>query len=187
MAKRGSIGKPNMYVETKIVNAQEECVQAGQQGELLLKGPNVTPGYYKNSEATAASFAGDWFRTGDIVRTDEDGFLYVVDRIKNMYISGGENVYPAEVEKTISQHPAVQAVAIVGIPDPKWGESGKAFVSLYEGTTLTLEAMRQFCQNKLSRYKIPKNLEILDELPKTDSGKIDRKRLKAWEEVNDSL
>ncbi|GCD76820.1 acid--CoA ligase [Thermaurantimonas aggregans] len=176
--KRGSIGFVNFYVEYKLVDGEGNTVNGKGTGELWLKGPIVTPGFWKNDEATRSSISEGWFKTGDILRRDEEGYLYVVDRIKNMYISGGENVYPAEVEKYILTHEAVAEVAVIGVPDEKWGETGKAFISLKPGYTLDYPALKAFCEKGLAKYKIPKHLVILESLPKSDTGKIDRKKLK---------
>lgn len=183
VTKQGSIGTPNFYINTKIVDDEGNIVDDEGTGELLLSGPNVTPGYWKNENATRETIVDGWFHTGDVVKRDSDGFLYVVDRIKNMYISGGENVYPAQVEHILGQHPKIDEIAIIGVPDEKWGESGKAFVVLKKGESFSLEEMREYCLDKLAKYKIPKHLEIISELPKNVAGKIDRKRLnkgKKW-------
>lgn len=176
--KKGSIGRANFYVQTKVVNEQGEEVAPNESGELLLKGPMVTPGYWENQEATDKAIKDGWFYTGDRVVQDEDGYFYVVDRIKNMFISGGENVYPAEVERILIQHEAVSEVVVIGVPHEKWGEVGKAFVVLNDHQTFDLETLQSFCHQKLSKFKIPKHLEILEALPKNASGKIDRKSLK---------
>lgn len=176
--KAGSIGKPNFYYKWKLVDENGNTRAANEPGELLLKGPNVMPGYWRNPEATAETIVDGWFHTGDIMRFDEDGFLFVIDRIKNMYISGAENVYPAEVEYLLRSHPGLEAVAIIGVPDEKWGESGMAFVVAKPGQTLSQPAITGFCEGKLARYKIPKYVVMLNELPKNDAGKIDRKKLK---------
>lgn len=176
--KKGSIGRANFYVQTKVVNEKGEEVAPNESGELLLKGPMVTPGYWENQEATDKAIKDGWFYTGDRVVQDEDGYFYVVDRIKNMFISGGENVYPAEVERILIQHEAVSEVVVIGVPHEKWGEVGKAFVVLNDHQTFDLETLQSFCHQKLSKFKIPKHLEILEALPKNASGKIDRKSLK---------
>ncbi|MCB0664076.1 MAG: AMP-binding protein, partial [Saprospiraceae bacterium] len=126
--KIGSIGRANYYVETKVVRPNGEICETNEAGELLLKGPMVTPGYWNNEEGTAKSFEGDWFKTGDMVKKDAEGMFYVVDRIKNMFISGGENVYPAEIERVLQGHPAVKQAVVIGMPDAKWGEVGKAII-----------------------------------------------------------
>lgn len=176
--KKGSIGTINFYYQAKLVNDKTHEAAAGESGELWLKAPTVTPGYWKNPDATAEALHDGWFRTGDVVKKDSEGYYYVIDRIKNMYISGGENVYPAEVEHMIRQHPAVSQVAIIGVPDEKWGETGKAFVVLREESQLTAAELTAYCLEKVAKYKIPKHIVFLDELPENDAGKIDRKRLK---------
>jgi fatty-acyl-CoA synthase len=152
-----------------------------EAGELLVRGPMVTPGYWKKPEATREAFCGDWFCTGDIARRDAEGYYYIVDRKKNMYISGGENVYPAEVERVLYTHEAVAEAAVIGVPDAQWGEVGKAFVVLkspQNASNLDAEAIRRFCRERLAAYKVPKYVEFLEELPKNDAGKINRKILR---------
>lgn len=183
--KRGSIGFPNFYVDAKIVGENGRELGANQPGELWLSSPVVTPGYWRKPEETARAISDGWFHTGDMVQKDDEGFFYVVDRKKNMFISGGENVYPAEVERFLYSHPAVKEVAVIGVPDEKWGEVGKAFISLQEGQSLAEEEVSAFCTGQLAKYKIPKHVEIVAELPKNDAGKIDRLALKR-NEVNES-
>ena len=173
--KKGSIGRPNFYVETKIV---DENGQKSQNGELLLRGPMVTPGYWRNEEATQNSLKNGWFYTGDRVRQDEEGYLYVVDRIKNMYISGGENIYPAEIERVILTHPSVSEAAVIGVADEKWGEVGKAFIVTKQNTPVSGEDIIGFLQEQLAKFKIPKYITFLAALPKSDTGKINKKQLK---------
>ena len=176
--KKGSIGRPNFYVETRIVdiNGQEQPVD--EAGELLLRGPMVTPGYWRNEEATRKAIVDGWFHTGDMVRLDEEGYLFVVDRIKNMFISGGENVYPAEVERVLLSHGGVAEAAVVGVPDAKWGEVGKAFVVPKSGMRMAEDELMAYCQSMLARFKVPKYIIFVDELPKNDTGKINRAALK---------
>ncbi|MBU2492936.1 MAG: AMP-binding protein [Bacteroidetes bacterium] len=176
--KQGSIGTPNFYYNTKIVDADEKEIVNEGVGELALKGPTVTPGYWKNDVATKESIKNGWFFTGDIVRRDKEGFLFVVDRIKNMYISGGENVYPAEVEHVLLNHPKIKDAAIIGIPDEKWGETGKAFIVKNELSDLKEEDIINYCVERLAKYKVPKHIRFLTSLPTNDAGKIDRKKLK---------
>jgi fatty-acyl-CoA synthase len=176
--KKGSIGTMNFYYDAKLVNKDFETVKPGEIGELVLSGPTVTPGYWKNEQATIDTIENGWFHTGDLMTMDEEGFYYVVDRIKNMYISGGENVYPAEVEHIILSHQAIAEVAIIGVPDEKWGESGKAFVILKSGHNFNQQEMFDYCVERMAKYKVPKHWQVMDELPKNDAGKIDRKRLK---------
>jgi len=176
--KIGSIGKPNFYVEYKLVNEQNETVPTGEIGEFCLKGPMCTPGYWQNPEATEKALVEGWFHTGDLVREDTEGYLYVVDRKKSMFISGGENVYPAEVERVIRQLPAVDEAAVVGVQDAQWGEVGKAFVSMKPGHPFDEARLKAHCLAHLAKYKVPKHWVALDVLPKNDSGKLDRKQLK---------
>ena len=142
--KLGSIGTPNFYIETKIVDESGKAILGEGKGEFLLKGPNVTPGYWKNESDTKTTIKDGWFATGDVVTRDSEGFLYVVDRLKNMYISGGENVYPAEVEHMLRSHPEINDVAIIGIPDAKWGESGKAFIVKEKSSKLTEDGVKKY-------------------------------------------
>ncbi|MEQ8703917.1 MAG: long-chain fatty acid--CoA ligase [Phaeodactylibacter sp.] len=177
--KKGSIGRPNYYVQTRIVDAQGRDTAQGEAGELWLKGPMVTPGYWQNEAATQKSMTDGWFHTGDMVRADEGHYFFVVDRIKNMYISGGENVYPAEVERVLQAHPDVAEAAVIGVPDEKWGESGRAFVVLKAGAAaVEVEALRTYCKAHLAKFKVPREVVFLPELPKNDTGKINRTALK---------
>jgi fatty-acyl-CoA synthase len=179
ISKKGSIGRPNFYVKVRIVDADGRDVDQGEAGELLLKGPMVTPGYWQNEAATKKTITDGWFRTGDMVRVDEAHYYYVVDRIKNMYISGGENVYPAEVERVLQAHPAVAEAAVVGVPDEKWGESGLAFVVLHaQAKAIDEQALRAHCKASLAKFKVPRDVVFLEELPKNDTGKINRSALR---------
>jgi fatty-acyl-CoA synthase len=175
--KRGSIGFPNFYVQTKLMNESGIEVDFEEKGELWIKGPVVTQGYWKNAAETDKTIVDGWFRTGDILIKDKEGYLYVVDRIKNMFISGGENVYPAEVEKCIQNHPEIKEACVIGVLDGKWGEVGKAFLVFKNGTG-TIADVSSFCGKYLAKYKVPKHFEVMKELPKNDTGKIDRKSLK---------
>ncbi len=176
--KKGSIGRPNFYVRIRIADPESGAeMPPNQAGELLLQGPMMTPGYWKNEEATRSAIVDGWFHTGDMVVQDEEGYLYVVDRIKNMFISGGENVYPAEVERVLLQHPGVAEACVVGIPHEKWGEVGRAFI-VKKDPGLTESALLDFCQGKIAKFKIPKSVVFLEELPKNDTGKINRLALK---------
>ena len=172
--KKGSIGRPNFYVQIKIVD--KETCEVSKCGELLLRGPMVTPGYWKDKTATKEAIKDGWFHTGDVVETDEQDYLYVVDRYKNMYISGGENVYPAEVERVLCKHPAIIEAAVVSIKDNKWGEVGKAFI--VSNSKLSENEILAFCKEHLAKFKIPKQILFLKELPKNDTGKVNRIILK---------
>lgn len=175
--KIGSIGFPNFYLETRLVDAEGKEVFGAGTGELWLKGDVVTPGYWKHPEATAKAITAGWFHTGDLLRRDEEGYLYVVDRLKNMFISGGENVYPAEIEKYLLTHPAISEAVVVGVPDEKWGEVGKAFIVLKKEFVLSAEQLKAYCIGELAKFKVPKSFVFVAEIPKNDSGKIDRKKL----------
>lgn len=184
--KKGSIGRPNFYVGIRIVDEQGCDVPPGVQGELWLHGPMQTPGYWRNPEGTRNAFSpdGKWFRTGDLVVQDKEHYLYVVDRVKNMIKSGGENIYPAEIERVLVQHPAVAEACVVGATDEKWGEVGRAFVVLKPGLTTDAENIQSFCREHLAKFKVPKYIEFTPELPKNDAGKINRKLLKTLPQVN---
>lgn len=187
--KIGSIGFANFYIETRIVetvadvdgNAIDRDVADGEVGELILRGPVCTPGYWKNEAATREAIVDGWFHTGDLVRRDSEGYFYVAGRKKDMFISGGENVYPVEVERVLSQHPAVREVAVIGVPDARWGEVGCAFVAskgVQHDADQFLAELVRYCSDKLAKYKIPKQLRLVPELPKGDSGKILKRTLR---------
>lgn len=177
IAKRGSIGFPNFYIEARVVDEDERECPPDVVGELWLRSEVVTPGYWRNPEATAAAITDGWFHTGDMVRVDAEGFTFVMDRKKNMYISGGENVYPAEVEAALDAHEAIRESAVIGVPHPKWGETGHAFLVLHEDRNLDSEAVLQFCLDRLAKFKIPKHVTFVRKLPRNDAGKIDRAAL----------
>lgn len=176
--KMGSIGFPNFYIEARVVDDRGRELPAGEVGELILRGPVAMSGYWKNPAATADVLRDGWLHTGDLVRRDEEGYFFVVGRKKEMFISGGENVYPAEVEKVLRQVPGVREVAVVGVPHEKWGECGRAFLSAEMGTSLNSDVLRDFCQHHLAKFKIPEQFVVLADLPKTDSGKIAKKMLR---------
>jgi fatty-acyl-CoA synthase len=148
-------------------------------GELCIRGGNVTTGYWNQPEATTEAIVEGWLHSGDAAKYDDDGYYYIVDRWKDMFISGGENVYPAEVENVIYEHPAVAEVAIIGVPHPKWQEVGKAIVVVKEGCELTEGEIIAFCQDKLARYKIPKSVKFIGELPRTAAGKVLKRELRS--------
>jgi fatty-acyl-CoA synthase len=168
----GSAGKPALFTEMKIMKSETEEAAPGEQGEIWMRGANVTTGYWRRPEANAEAFVDGWLRSGDIGRMDEDGYITIEDRIKDMYISGGENVYPAEVESVLYMLPEVAEAAVIGLPDPKWGETGCAVVVLKPGETLDLAAVQHHCKGHLARYKHPSRLEIRNELPRNATGKI---------------
>ncbi len=145
---------------------------------MLIKGPGVTPGYWQLPEVTAQTIVDGWLHSGDVALRDEDGYYYIVDRVKDMYISGGENVYPAEVENVIFEIPKVAEVAVIGVPDDKWGEVGRAIVVVKPGQTLAEQEVIDFCRAKLARYKTPKSVVFIDKLPRNAAGKVVKGELK---------
>ncbi|WP_066367275.1 acyl-CoA synthetase [Herbidospora mongoliensis] len=177
--RAGSAGVPVFFAEVRVARPDLATAPAGEPGEVLIRGPNVTPGYWRDPAATAAALTGDgWFRSGDIGVMDAEGHLTIVDRVKDMYISGGENVYPAEVEGVLFTHPAVAEAAVVGMPDQKWGEAGRAFVVLRPGAVVDPGELADFLRTRLAKYKIPARFEIVDSLPRTGSGKIRKTELR---------
>jgi fatty-acyl-CoA synthase len=178
--KRGSIGFFNFYIEGKIVDDQGQKVPSGNVGELWLSGPNVTPGYWNLAEANAKSLVDGWFKTGDLVRMDDEGYIYVEGRKKEMYISGGENVYPREIEKVLQENPAVSEAAVIGVPHEKWGETGAAFVCLKPGQKANEADLLAHCAKYLAKFKIPKHLLFLEALPKNATGKVDKQQLNTF-------
>jgi fatty-acyl-CoA synthase len=180
VAKAGSAGRPLFFSDIRIVDKSNNDVKPGEQGELLIGGPTVFSGYWKNQKATREAIDNrGYFHTGDIVRRDAEGFVFVVEREKEVVISGGENIYPAEVDGVISRHPCVAEVAVIGIPDAKWGERPIAVIVPKDGKVVTTDEIRQFCTGKLAKYKIPDRVELTDSLPHTGPGKIARWQLKA--------
>jgi len=178
-AKAGSVGVPAAYMNVRIVGQDGRDVRPGEVGELWLRGPSVTPGYWKDSRATRAAFTNGWLRSGDASRADEDGFHVMVDRWKDMYISGGENVYPAEIEGVLLQFDAVREAAVVGVPDTRWGEVGVAFLVMANDAPFVPDAVLAFCRSRLAGYKLPKELHVVDELPRTASGKVKKDLLRS--------
>jgi fatty-acyl-CoA synthase len=171
--KLGSAGHALMHVGLRIGDAAGRELPRGTRGEILVRGPGVTPGYWRDDEATAAALTADgWLRSGDAGLMTEDGTLYVVDRLKDMYISGGENVYPAEVEDVIDSFEEVSLSAVIGIPDPRWGEVGCAFVQLRPGRTLTEAAVLERCRERLAHFKAPRSVRFVDVLPMSPQGKV---------------
>jgi len=177
--KAGSIGRPNFFVDAQIVDDENNFLGPGEEGELVLKGPSYCSGYFNNPKGTAEAVdARGYFHTGDIARYDAEGYFYIIDRKKDMFISGGENVYPAEIEKVLYQHPAVHMCAVIGLPDPKWGEVGKACVVFKPGSSTTESELLQFMTDRLAKYKVPKSVSFLPELPISAAGKILKRELK---------
>lgn len=171
--KLGSAGQPPIYSDTRIVDVDNRELPPGERGEICLRGPNIMKGYWNRPDATAEAIDSEgWFHSGDIGYVDEDGFLYICDRLKDMVISGGENVYPAEVEGVLYQHEAVAEVAVIGLPDERWGEAVTAVAALHPETALTLEQLREFAESRLARYKLPLRLHLVDALPRNPAGKV---------------
>jgi len=170
--KLGSVGRVIPTVSARIVDDEMNDVPIGEVGEIVYRGPSLMSGYWNNPQATAEAFAGGWFHSGDLVRRDEEGYIWVVDRKKDMIISGGENIYCAEVENVLASHPSIAEVAVIGRPDEKWGEVPVAVVALAAGDTLTVEEVQEFLNDKLARYKHPKAIEIVEALPRNPAGKV---------------
>jgi fatty-acyl-CoA synthase len=176
--KIGSTGKTLMHTEMRIVDDEGNDCPPNTVGELWVAGPNITPGYWNRPDATAASFSGRWLKTGDAARADEEGFVYIVDRWKDMYISGGENVYPAEVENALYQLPQVAEAAVIGMPSEKWGEVGLAVLVLKPGQTLDRNTVTAWCSERLARFKVPADIAIIDALPRNATGKVLKRELR---------
>lgn len=176
LSKIGSVGRPKPTAELRIDGVPDGAVG---QGEMQLRGPLITPGYLDDAKKTADAFTADgWFKTGDVAHRDADGYLYIVDRIKDMYISGGENVYPAEVEKILNGHPAILESAVIGVPDDKWGEAGKGFLLLRPDQSIDPGSLNAWCRDFIAAYKIPATFELVDDFPRTASGKIRKPELR---------
>jgi len=181
--KLTSCGRPCPGIDVRIVDPAGKEVETGKTGELVARGANIMRGYWNNADETQAAFRNGFFRTGDVGYQDQNGYFYILDRLKDMIVTGGENVYSGEVEAVIYAHPAVREVAVFGIPDPKWGEIVKAVVVLKPGKTLTAEKLIAFCRQSLANFKVPRNIEFSQtELPKSGSGKILKRFLRdtAW-------
>lgn len=176
--KIGSVGKPVVQLRVRIVDDQGEDIPPGQLGEIVLRGPKVFKGYWKNPEATAEALKNGWFHTGDIGRLDPEGYLYIEDRKKDIIISGGENISSLEVERVIYELPQVLETAVVGIPHPKWLEVPKAYVVVGKGATLTADEIIAHCSKKLAKFKVPKEVEFIDMLPRNPSGKVLKRKLR---------
>lgn len=173
--KIGSVGRPKIMTAARIVSSDGEIADAGETGEIQLKGPGITPGYWNAPETTKNTFTEDgWLKTGDLARTDADGFTYIVGRSKEMFISGGENVYPAEVENIFAEHPAVLEAAVIGVADKKWGEVGRAYILMRENASTNAEELTAFGRDRLAGYKVPKSFVFVEEFPRTAAGKVQK-------------
>ena len=184
--KLGSAGKPLLHTEVKVIGDEGETLPWGEVGELLIRGPNVTPGYWNNPKATEDSFVDGWLKTGDAARFDDEGFVYIVDRWKDMYISGGENVYPAEVENVLYQLPQIAEAAIIGVPDERWGETGMAFICLKEGESLGEKEVISHCLENLAKFKVPSSVKFITALPRNATGKVLKRNLREEEVGQDA-
>ncbi len=178
LRKIGSTGKALLHTEFRIVREDGSDCGADEVGELWLAGPHITPGYWNKPTETADSFEGRWLKTGDAARRDDEGFVYIVDRWKDMYISGGENVYPAEVENVLYELPQVAEAAVIGVPHERWGESGLAVIVLKPETTLEVGAVIAHCRSKLAKFKVPADVTFIDALPRNATGKVLKRELR---------
>jgi long-chain acyl-CoA synthetase len=183
-SKPGSVGEPIWGVEAKLLDKSGQEVPQGEMGEIVVRGPNVMKGYYNRPEETAQVMQGGWFHTGDIAYKDENGYFFIVDRIKDLIIRGGYNVYPHEIEEVLYQHEAVFEAAVIGIPHPKLGEEIKAFVTLKSNLPTTAEELIEFTKSRVANYKYPRMIEFLNELPKNSTGKILKIELRRSDDVN---
>jgi fatty-acyl-CoA synthase len=179
LRKHACVGKPLLFLEAKVVDEDANEVPVGEIGEVICRGPIVMKGYYKDEEGTKEALRGGWLHTGDLARVDEEGFFYIVDRKKDMVISGGENIYPREIEEVLYTHPKIAEAAVIGVPDDVWGESVKAVVVLKESETLTEKEVIEFCEAHLASYKKPRSVDFVQVLPRNPSGKVLKTELRA--------
>ncbi|MCB1005728.1 MAG: long-chain fatty acid--CoA ligase [Acidimicrobiales bacterium] len=178
IAKLGSVGRPCLHLELDLWDDEGRSVSPGERGEVVLRGPKVFRGYWRDAEATERAFAGGWFHTGDVGVRDEDGYLWIVDRLKDMIVSGGENIAGSEVERVLYEHPAVLEAAVVGRPDERWGEVPVAFVACREGATASADELIEHCRGQLAKFKVPKDVTFVDALPRNPSGKVLKRELR---------
>lgn len=178
LEKLSSVGKPYINVEVRVVDDGDRDVATGEVGEIVCRGPNVMVGYYKQPEETAEVLKDGWLHTGDLGRLDEDGFLYIMDRKKDMIISGGENIFPAEIEDVLYRHPKILETAVIGLPDKQWGERIHAVVVLKSGESMTAEAVIDYCKGHIASFKRPKSVEFVDCLPRSSVGKVLKQKLR---------
>ncbi len=179
ITKLGSVGRPCLYLELDIWDEAGTPVRSGERGEIVLRGPKVFKGYWRDPDATAEAFAGGWFHTGDVGVRDDDGYLYIVDRFKDMIVSGGENIASSEIERVLYEHDAVLEAAVVARPDDRWGEVPVAFVVLRPDVTVTSDDLVDHCRGQLARFKVPTAVTFLDALPRNPSGKVLKRELRA--------
>ena len=167
-------------METRVINSEGNNIQPGEIGEIIVHGPCVMKRYWKNHEETSKTLERGWLHTGDLATVDEDGYIFIKERKGFKIISGGENIYPKEVEDVIYQHPAVKEVAVVGVPDKRWGEAVKAVIVLKEGSKASADEIIEFCKKHMTSYKKPKSVDFVSELPKSSVGKISKREIKQW-------
>ncbi|MBN2126126.1 MAG: long-chain fatty acid--CoA ligase [Deltaproteobacteria bacterium] len=178
LRKMGSVGLPVFHCDVRLVDSEDREVADGEVGEIVAKGPTLMMEYWNRPEETAKAIVDGWHHTGDLARKDEEGYFHIVDRKKDMYRSGGENVYPAEVEKILYSHPAVLEAAVVGVPDEKWGETGLAFIVPYKDKDVSEAELTEFLRGKIAKYKFPRYFRFVEELPHTASGKVKKSELR---------
>jgi O-succinylbenzoate-CoA ligase len=179
ITKLGSVGRPCLHLELDVWDEDGRSVGPGERGEIVMRGPKVFAGYWRDPEATATVFRGGWFHTGDVGVRDEDGYLFIVDRLKDMIVSGGENIAGSEVERVLYEHEAVLEAAVVGRPDERWGEVPVAYVVLRDGASVAAEELIEHCRERLAKFKVPKDVTFLDALPRNPSGKVLKRELRA--------
>ena len=178
--KLGSVGRPCQYLELDIWDDQGVSLPPGERGEVVLRGPKVFKGYWRDPESTSAAFRGGWFHTGDVGVRDDDGYLFIVDRLKDMIVSGGENIASSEIERVLYEHDAVHDAAVIARPDERWGEVPVAFVVVSDGSATTADDLLDHCRTQLARFKVPRAVVLVDALPRNPSGKVLKRELRAW-------
>jgi acyl-CoA synthetase (AMP-forming)/AMP-acid ligase II len=178
VSKLGSVGRPCQYLELDLWDERGRSVPAGERGEVVLRGPKVFKGYWRDPDATDVAFAGGWFHTGDVGLKDDDGYLYIVDRLKDMIVSGGENIASSEVERVLYEHDAVVEAAVVGHPDERWGEVPVGYVVVAPDATVTSAELIEHCRGQLAKFKVPKDVVFVDALPRNPSGKVLKRELR---------
>ena len=177
LRKKQCVGQPFPYTEIRIINSNGNECGPNEVGEVFTVSPYIFNGYWKKEEETKDAFDGEWLTVGDLAKKDEDGYLYIVDRKKDMIISGGINIYPREIEEVLLEHPEINEIAVVGVPDEKWGEIIKAFI-VFKKTGLTLDEVQNFCSNKIASIKMPKIIEKIESLPRNANGKVLKRELR---------
>jgi len=185
LERLSSVGLPHTDVEVKVFDQEDQEVPTGEVGEIVTRSDVVMKGYWHNPEATAKTLRNGWLHTGDVGQMDEDGYVFLLDRSKDMIVSGGENIYPREVEEVLARHPAVREVVVIGVPDAEWGEAIKAVVSLRKGFPATADELIAFSKEHIASYKKPKSIDFVDELPKNNYGKLLKRELRAkyWQDA----